>query len=60
MSEWDERKKFASEKELREEEREMHESVGRGRLEVDVHRCILCRQRVVSRKADLEIFERLS
>jgi len=60
MSEWNEREELASKKELREKEGEMHKSVGRRGLEVDVDGCILRRQRVVSRKADLEILERLS
>jgi hypothetical protein len=60
MSEWDEWEELACEKELRKEEGEMYKSVGRGRVEVDVYGGILCRQRMVSGEADLEIFERLS
>jgi hypothetical protein len=59
MSEWNKGEKFASEKELREKECEMYKGVGRGGVEVDVYRCVLCRQRVVSGEADLEIFKRL-
>ena len=60
MSEWDKGEKLASEKELREQECEMYKSVGRRRVEVNVYGRVLCRQRVVSREADLEILERPS
>ena len=59
MSEWDEWEEFTGKKELREKEGEMYKSVWRAGVEVDVYGGVLCRQRVVSRKADLEIFERL-
>jgi hypothetical protein len=59
VSEWDEGEEFASKKELREKECKMYKGVGRGGVEVDVYRGILCRQRVVPGEADLEIFKRL-
>lgn len=60
MSEGDEWEELASEKELREKECEMNEGVWRGGMEVDVYGRILRRQRVVSGKADLKVFECLS
>ena len=57
MSERNEGEELAGEKKLREEESEVHKSVGSRRVEVDVRRCVLCRQGVVSREADFEVFE---